>query len=216
MRIVIALLALLLTGLPLQAAERPYCNTSDFRSGAAFGLARGKGPGRIYFHKTDHRPPQCPQSGDACRSGYILPGQLVLTQRTQGELVCAIFPNGRGGTAGWMRKDALTMEKASIPRLSAWTGRWKQYDDPDNYFDLSVGNGALKVSAQAVNGFAHSPHIAEIVAEAKPKGDYVIFDDGCHVEARLIGPYLAVTDNDSCHPGRVNFKGIYRRAPAGR
>jgi hypothetical protein len=216
MRISIGLLALLLTVLPLRAAERDYCGTSDFRSGYAFGLARAKGPGRIYFHKTQYTSPQCPESGAVCRSGYVLPRQLVLTQRSRGKLVCAIFPNGKGGTAGWIRKDQLVTEKSSAPSLHAWAGRWKQYDDADNYFDLAVKNGTLTVSAQAVNGFAWSPHIANIEAQAKPRGDYVVFDGACHVEARLIGPYLAVTDDDSCHPGRVNFKGVYRRTVSRR
>jgi len=132
--------------------------------------------------------------------------------------VCAFYPNRVGGSAGWIRAGDLTrLADQHAHGLTAWVGEWR---DGDNSIRLSLKAGQLVAAGQAywpgaspeLKLFPGGPNIGEMAGAARPDGAKAVFDeDGCRVELRLIGPYLAATDNDQCGGMNVSFSGVYRR-----
>ena len=139
----------------------------------------------------------------------------MLTGRSYGAYVCVYFPvSGVSGreSLGWLRSsDLMTLPVPTTPGLEAWTGDWVEAEDK---IRLSVQGKNLAVHGEAiwyagVKG-VDDPLTAEVDGVGRPSGASVTFvDDGCRVQLRLIGPYLAATDNRQCGGVGVGFHGFY-------
>lgn len=94
-----------------------------------FGLARIIGSGKSQFYQDMDG---CPAKAARCLDRtYVVPGDQVVTGRSKGEFVCTYFPNGVGGSAGWMPRSRLAaLPVDPRPSLNRWLGRWT---DDDNY-----------------------------------------------------------------------------------
>jgi hypothetical protein len=188
------------------------CNGFSPSDAKGLSLMRATGAPRTYFLK-DKDAKGCPSDAKACHASYILPGQEVIADKRAGGFICAFFPNTSGGSAGWVRADALTpspVQPNLHPVPANWVGHWA---NGDNAIDIKLSGKALNGSGQAFwNGGNDNVHDGAFDGTAKPSGTDVSFKDGdCSVSATLFGDYLFVTDNDNCGGMNVSFNGVYRR-----
>jgi hypothetical protein len=188
-----------------------------FPAEEALGLARVSAKGRVRF--IDDSYAECPSAAPRCvGKSYVVSGDLALTGHSYNGYVCAFFPNRVGGSAGWLRPGDLTrLPDQRTPPLQSWVGEWR---DGDNEIRLSRKGNRLAADGLAFwparypdpKDSPGGPHDGEMGGTARPSGNSVVFEeDGCRVALRLIGPFLAATDNASCGGLNVRFDGIYRR-----
>jgi hypothetical protein len=215
------LLVLLLAFPALAQADEAMCRNGGFASAdpASFAIAKVTGAPRTYL-RSDAAP--CPNDTDACHTrAYVVPGDTVLTGAAQGGFVCALYPGKNGGSAGYVRRDEISVQpKDATPALSAWAGTWK---DGDDSITLRVNSGKLVAKGEAYWPSADpslkerpgGPNLGEMSGTAAPDGRTVVYAgkdaDDCRVTLTLVGPYLVATDNDNCGGMNVTFTGVYQR-----
>lgn len=214
-----------LSALPGVALAQDSADGGSCRNGAFpteqgdFAVARVTGEARLYLLGDLDG---CPAKGEpACRQrSYVVAGDTVITGRTHGSYRCAFFPNAVGGSAGWV--DAARLQPLPVqaaPALRDWAGHWSNGDDS---LVLRVRDGQLAVTGEAFWPSAkptpqrpYGPNLGQIDAVARPRGAVVDFvdsdDEGCQLQARLLGGYLIVSDNSGCGGMNVRFNGVYRR-----
>ena len=196
------------------------CRNGSFPEQAGgFGVGKVMGPERAYFIDDING---CPNDSAACREkSYVVTGDLVLTGRSKGVYVCAFFPNRGGGSAGWMRRDRLAAQPVdAAPPLSAWVGKWRNFDDT---IALKARGAMLEASGDAYWPSANpplslrpgGPNTGDFSGVAKPSGARVVFadkdPDGCKVTLDRVGPWLVAADNNNCGGNNVTFTGVYTR-----
>lgn len=155
----------------------------------------------------------CPAERATCRNdAAVTAGQTVLAGKAFGSFVCGYFP--ASGSAGWVPRGAVTtpsLQPSRDPALRDWTGEWR---DGGNSIMIAVSRGGLHAAGSAVwHGFGDNVHEGSFEADAKPSNNSVAFaEEDCRLQARLVGPYLVVSDNAQCGGMNVRFDGVYRRA----
>jgi hypothetical protein len=202
------------------AADTELCRNGSFPEQAvSFGLAKVVGAPRIYLRSD---MPPCPDDSTACRGrAYVVPGNRVLTGPTSGSYVCALFPDGNGGSAGYVRRDEIAPQPvAADPPLAAWAGKWRNFD---NSIALRVDGNALTASGSAYWPSANpsprtrpgGPNLGNMGGTATPKGNVVVFADddpaACRITLTLLPPFLLAVDNRNCGGMNVSFTGVYIR-----
>ena len=181
------------------------------------------GSPRLPFVKSRWEDADCPSAAEKCRSqAYLVPGDLVLTGRTRGELTCIAYPSAKARwTNGWVPTSHLKrVPRHPSPGVSAWLGKWKT---ASSHIEISpAGRGMLAVEGEALLQAAQNVHSGVIEAQVKPGRDLIAFADdgsipfesdkaGCQVRMQRVGAHLVVEDNGGCGGSMVTFTGLYRR-----
>jgi hypothetical protein len=151
----------------------------------------------------------------------VVSGDELLTGRSAGAYVCALFPGRGGGSAGWVQRARLqALPVEASPSLSAWAGHWANGDDT---ISLTVKGAALVADGNAYWPSAHpsasqfpgGPNLGDLSGTARPTGARLVFADldpqACSATLTLIGVLLVVSDNGACGGQNVSFSGVYRR-----
>lgn len=199
-------------------------------------------PGERRFFYRMGETPGCPALTQKCRrSGYVLPGDILLAWQSGGGFTAVEFVTAKGQHSyGAIETEALEPVAAqATPPLSAWIGGWSR-DSEANIVIKAIGRtGRLRVSGFAVwgmkdpvrvrNGGIHDGELEGIFVPSGAWGGVLEdgterldwqrafpfnSDDGydCQAQFRLLGPYLLVTDDgDHCGGVNVTFSGVYRK-----
>lgn len=210
-----------LVGSHANAADDMSCRNGGFPSEqSTFGQGKVIGSGHLDLLSDMDG---CPSSTKKCNGfGYVLPGDVVITGRSDGAYVCAFYPNRVGGSAGWVEKSRLSLMPVDTkPALKDWAGAWK---DGDNELHVSLSRGQLHVKGDAYWPSANpsqqdapgGPNIGSVDASAQPDGNKLQLAEGsdtysCKVTATLLGTRLIVDDNNNCGGMNVTFRGVYQR-----
>ena len=167
----------------------------------------------------------CPSPQAACRTrAYVVAGDRVITAGRSGDYICALFPNAKGDSAGFLPAARLVPTAIdAAPALRAWVGRWK---DGDDEIKLTIKGSRLVVDGSAcwpscnppLSERPGGPNIGELSGSAAPVGNHVVFSTGsgefdCTAKLALVGNVLVVSDNENCGGHNVRFDGVYRRVP---
>jgi hypothetical protein len=181
------------------------------------------------------RTPGCPSTGDACKlKAFLVPGDEVLVNATDGPFVCAIFKSQAGTeTRGWLPRAALELAAPEAAPAPKWAGKWRR--DRGAEIVLKSAGDEVKVSGTAIWG-ASDPervkrgavHEGELDDSGKPRGQVLAIgydpdrsgfppardaaSDGCAARLQLFDRYLMVKDNGKCGGANVSFTGLYVRA----
>jgi len=161
------------------------------------------------------------RKGSTCpwvRAGYVVSGDQVFASAPTNGFRC-IYVGSRGRlTAGFVPDAALAMAATSAAITPAWlNGRWS---DGVDLIVISEKNSGLTADGDGVwpaRNFTGWPPSREGSFQGVPRisgdrisGDTVTIADGiCRVAARRRGPYLIVSDSESCGGMNVRFMGIY-------
>ena len=175
-------------------------------------LGRATGAGRTYLLGDGEG---CPRQGATCRGdAFAAPGQALLLGLSRPGYVCAFAARRMPGNVGWIPVERLqpaTQPVDPAPPLAAWLGRWRQGDDT-----IALTPAGDRISAE---GEAYWPgknimpaNEGAFAGTASPSGNRLrIVADECEVEMILAGPFLVVTDNQTCGGHNVSFYGVYVR-----
>jgi hypothetical protein len=213
---------------PAQAVADPdYCHGVDFDMKRPLVVSRVTAPSRVSFVRGADENASCPSDAPVCRRpDYLVPGDLVLTGKTQRAYACAAYQSPlarrQDWTNGWLPASALApVASAPAPQDSDWTGDWVH---PGGSITIVKGDrGMLKVEGLQTYPAALNVHTGVLRASVTPAHDMIAFvedggtpfDEGtegdCLVRMRRVGPWLAVEDNDACGGSMVTFTGLYRR-----
>lgn len=182
----------------------------------AVGLATIGGSGRAYFIGDLDG---CPNAEARCRQrAYVVPGDRVVTGRSNGAYVCVYYPGRGGGTAGWM--EAARLVPAPVdpnPPRAAWLGNWSDEGNPRVTFerrgnDLAVEGEAFWPSRNpSPRDYPGGPNDGTIGETVQVNGNRARAAE-CHISFTLLGDFLVAADPDmQCGGLNVSFSGIYRR-----
>ncbi len=211
--------------------QQRNCNGVDWNDKQPLIVSKVTGPPRVNFVKSgyddDFKATTCPADTQACRlKSYLVPGDLVLTGKSQGAFTCVVYQSPRAAkqiwTKGWLPSTALTpVAPMPAPKLPDWIGTWS-HPGGDIAIKRAAG-GKLSVAGEMVMPTARDAHTGEIEAQVTPGKDTLAFvDDGsipfdrpdageCRVRMQRIGAWLMVEDNSGCGGAGVTFTGLYRR-----
>jgi hypothetical protein len=185
----------------------------------------------------------CPAAESACRlRAYVVPGDEVLVDATDGPYVCAFFKS-QGGTEtrGWLPRAALQIVPPEPAPARQWDGKWRR--DREAQIVITSHEDDVEVSGNAVWG-SYDPqrvrrgaiHVGDLNGKARPRGQVLAIGydpdrsafpsakdaapEDCAAKLELHGRYLVVEDNRGCGGLNVSFTGIYVRVkslkPLGR
>jgi hypothetical protein len=196
-----------------------FCENGLFPSEPPFGHARVAGKGRLYFQEDAEG---CPQTGAAscAKRAYVIPGDIVLTSKTQGKFTCAFYPSRGGGTAGWVESTRLApLPVDPAPKAAAWLGKWSSEGNPE----VTIRRRGTTI---AIAGESYWPSPNPPIEE-RPGGPNMGFvdgtlrltgnraeyadDDSCRIEFTLVGKFLIAGDNRRCGGMNVSFSSVYQR-----
>jgi hypothetical protein len=185
------------------------------------------------------RTPACPSAESGCRlRAYLVPGDEVLVDPTDGPYVCTLFKS-QGGTEtrGWLPRAAVQIARPEPAPLRQWDGKWRR--DRDAQIVIKSSQDELEVSGDAMWG-SRDPqrvkrgavHVGELSGKGKPRGQMLALGwdpdgstfsrpkdqapDDCAAKLDLYGRYLVVEDNGGCGGLNVSFTGIYVRVASPR
>ena len=217
-------LAALIACLGLTTYARADCRLGTFSyKPRVSGLAVVTGAGPLMFGIDGVG---CPSSQAQCLTrAYVVAGDQVLTAGRSGDYVCALFPNAKGGSAGYIPASRLAPRPIDVaPALRAWVGRWK---DGDDEIKLTIEGAKLVVDGSAcwpscnppLSERPGGPNIGELSGASAPTGNRIVFSTGsgefdCTADMSLVGGALIVSDNENCGGHNVRFDGVYRRVPS--
>jgi len=208
-------------------ADPEYCHGVDFDMKRPLVASRVTAPSRVYFVRGADENASCPSDAPVCRRpDYLVPGDLVLTGKTQPPYVCTAyqspFSRKQDWTNGWLPASSLApVAPAPAPKDSDWTGEWVH---PGGSITIAKGGGGmLKVDGLQTYPALLNVHTGVLNASVRPAQNMIAFnEDGstpfdqgtegdCLVRMQRIGPWLAVEDNGACGGVMVTFTGLYRR-----
>lgn len=218
-RLLTALPFLLLSATAAHAqVDEQWCRNGLFPSEPPFALGRIGGTGKAFFNNDMDG---CPWQGTTCKArSYVVPGDVVIINRTLNGYACAFYPSKGGGTAGWIESKRIElMPNDTNPPMASWLGNWSSADNPTVTITSEVG--ILNVSGEAYwPGREPSPdypsvHVGEIAGAITPSGNRARYSDGegCTVDFTLLGEFLIAGDNLGCGGMNVSFSAVYRREP---
>jgi hypothetical protein len=208
-------------------ADPEHCHGVDFDMKRPLVVSRVTAPSRVYFVRGADDNASCPSDAPACRRpDYLVPGDLVLTGKTQPPYVCAAYQSplarNQDWTNGWLPASSLApVAPSPAPKDSDWAGEWVH---PGGSITIAkAGGGVLKVDGLQTYPALLNVHTGVLNANVRPAQSMIAFnDDGstpfdqgtegdCLVRMQRIGPWLAVEDNGACGGAMVTFTGLYRR-----
>jgi hypothetical protein len=190
---------------------------------------------RLYYSSGSRKgASDCPSAADACRlQTYLLPGDEVLTNSTEGPYVCARFKSQKFvETLGWLPRAALDIIPTEHPSVGQWAGAWRR--DSQAKIVIKSDGDDVTVSGNATWG-ANDPqrvkrgaiNTGELEGSLRPRNNLLAIgydpdqsgfppaDDAapdiCTAELELYGRYLVVDDNGKCGGLNVTFSGLYVR-----
>jgi hypothetical protein len=215
-----ALIIPLLLALGITAAHAQddvLCRNGLFPSEQPFALARIGGKDRVFF---EDDMDGCPWRGSGCRTrSYVVPGDLVIINRTREGYVCAFYPSASGGTAGWIASRNVELLPNPInPPLASWQGDWTSNGVSD--ITIRLDGGALRVTGESFwpgpepSEMYPSIPIGELDGTIEPAGRRAHYSDDnlCEIDFTLLGDFLIAGDDRQCGGVNVSFSGVYRRA----
>lgn len=156
-------------------------------------------------------------------SAYSLPvktgTELVVKKQLKNSL-CAYDPITNN--SGWIPVGDVVIENpqpATTPSLAQWVGDWTAWGGSYTISINSTSTGnALHAEGNGEWQGAYSTHVGQFSSDATPTAEQATFIDGnppnpdtfdCQVIAKLVGPYLVISDNQNCGGVNVSFGGIY-------
>jgi hypothetical protein len=181
-----------------------------------------------------NRTPACPSAESASKlRAYVVPGDEVLVDATDGPYVCAFFKS-RGGTEtrGWLPREGLQMVPLEAAAVRQWAGNWQR--DREAQIVITSRQDEVQLSGNALWG-SYDPqrvrrggiHVGELSGKGQPRGhtlalgydpdrsDFPAAKDqapeDCAAKLELYGRYLVVEDNRGCGGLNVSFTGTYVR-----
>jgi hypothetical protein len=183
----------------------------------------------------DKRTPACPSTESACKlKAFLVPGDAVLVNATDGPFVCAMFKSQAGvETRGWLPRATLQIAPPEAAPAQKWAGKWRR--DRGAGIVLKSDGDNVKVSGSAIWGDSDpqrvkrgAVHEGELDDSGKPRGQALAIGydpgrsglappedaDGCAARLQLFGRYLLVKDNGKCGGANVSFTGLYVRVGA--
>ncbi|MGB9262386.1 MAG: hypothetical protein WCB55_19895, partial [Pseudolabrys sp.] len=92
----------------------------------------------------------CPTNKDVCRkNAFLVPGDVVLTGRTQGAFTCVAYQSfhtrKQNWTTGWLPTSSLApVEPIQSPKMADWIGSWSHPGRDDLDFAREGGKLASK------------------------------------------------------------------------
>ena len=223
-------LAVFTCGLSLSALAKSDPNTCigvDFDAKRPLTASRVTARPHVNFVKGSDDDAGCPADTEACRKkAFVVPGDIVLTGRTQGAFTCVAYQSfharKQDWTTGWMSTTSLTpVAPARSPKITDWIGSWTH---PGGTISISRGkNGALSIEGEQTYPAVGGAHSGVLGATVAPTQGMIAFaDDGstpfekgeegqCLVRMQRVGAWLLVEDNMQCGGSMVTFTGLYRR-----
>ncbi|SEQ88072.1 hypothetical protein SAMN05216548_108186 [Faunimonas pinastri] len=220
------IVAVLAVALP--SAATAACDLEDVLVDASRTATVKTPDKRVHFVQSGEFKNGCPALGSLCQlPTFVVPGDTVLTGKTEGEFTCASYVGAKGATTvGWIPTKALGFMSDEF--AGHWIG-------PEKDITIQPGEGSkLVVSGSATYGASDPDRVrrgaintGEIEGKIEPisgvlafgMGDedetlpYDVADEGiCEVRMLRRGPFLTVRDNGSCGGAGVSFTGIYTRA----
>jgi hypothetical protein len=190
---------------------------------------------RVYFVAgANARASACPSAASACRlRAYVMPGDEVLVDPTDGPYLCAFFKS-QGGTEtrGWLPRASLELVPAAPAPARQWDGNWQR--DREAQIVIKSRGDEVEVSGSAMWG-SYDPervrrggvHVGELSGTGRPLGQTLAIGydpdrsavppsqdqapDACAAKLDLYGRYLVVEDNRGCGGLNVSFTGTYVR-----
>jgi hypothetical protein len=190
---------------------------------------------RVYFVAgANARASACPSAASACRlRAYVMPGDEVLVDPTDGPYLCAFFKS-QGGTEtrGWLPRALLELVPAAPVPARQWDGNWQR--DREAQIVIKSRGDEVEVSGSAMWG-SYDPervrrggvHVGELSGTGRPRGQTLAIGydpdrsafppsqdqapDACAAKLDLYGRYLVVEDNRGCGGLNVSFTGTYVR-----
>jgi hypothetical protein len=223
-------LAVLTCSLSLSArseSDSNACTGIDFDAKRPLIASKVATRPHVNFVKGSEDDAACPGEKEACRKkAFVVPGDVVLTGRTQGAFTCVAYQSfharKQDWTTGWLPTSSLApMAPMRSPNMSDWLGSWSH---PGGTISISRGkNGTLSIEGEQTYpaaGGAHSGVLGAVVAPSQ--GVIAFVDDGttpfekaedgqCLVRMQRVGAWLLVEDNMQCGGSMVTFTGLYRR-----
>jgi hypothetical protein len=180
------------------------------------------------------RMPACPSAESACRlKTYLLSGDEVLVDATDGPYVCAFFKSQSGAeTRGWLPRARLQIAPPEPAPARQWDGKWER--DREAQIVIKSHQDEVEVSGNAIWG-SYDPqrvkrgaiHVGELSGKGRPRGQTLAIGydsdrsdfprakngapDSCAAKLELYGRYLVVEDNGGCGGMNVSFTGTYVR-----
>src|SRR5262249_37538033 len=223
-------LAVLTCGLSLPAraeSDTNVCTGVDFDAKRPLIASKVTTRPHVNFVKGSEDDAACPAEKEAGRKkAFVVPGDVVLTGRTQGDFTCVAYQSfharKQDWTTGWLPTSSLApVAPMRSPKMPDWVGSWSH---PGGTISISRGkNGALSIEGEQTYpaaGGAHSGVLGAVVAPTQ--GVIAFVDDGttpfekaedgqCLVRMQRVGAWLLVEDNMQCGGSMVTLTGLYRR-----
>lgn len=175
------------------------------------------GQTRTYFYSGDDHP-GCPALTPACRRGltYLSPGDVALAGATRGQFTWVTYPD-RTQVQGWLPSSGFSALPTPDQPTSAWIGDWVRDEKTKvtvkttrwtDFIELTAvwANPAGDNSGKIITG---SVDVVGKVWQGRARLDQG--GPGCHMQTRLIGPYLVISDNGNCMH-LATYTGVYRKA----
>jgi hypothetical protein len=222
----------LLFGALCLAGAAPASGSEDAKNCTGVGwddtrpltVAKVTAASRVNFLKSPYddrsTAASCPAAAKACRKkAYLVPGDLVLVGKAQGDFTCVTYQSPRAKRqtwiGGWLPSAALTPVAPTPSPASDWIGRWRQ---PGGFVEIKNGDGGkLRVegsmtlptpSGDYQNGDFHAQVAPSALIAFSDEG---VYGDGCRLRMQRIGASLLVEDNGGCGGAGVTFTGLFRR-----
>lgn len=178
------------------------------------------------YHEFTATGEACKTAGTCGSQGYLLAGDDVVVTQSAGAWACVSFTSS-SGKASWFRAVPLnTLKFKSGP--AALGGVWRV---EDNVLLLRPDAEELQVRGWAQWPWSSNPDPAvqqqikgggvnlgsiEASTPLKPNLTAARFAEGttaedCHLNVKILGPYLIAVDNNRCGGHNVTFSGLYRQ-----
>ena len=207
-------LAAALMAAPVPAVADPeYCHGVDFDVKRPLVVSRVTAPSRVYFvHGADENS-SCPSDAPACRRpDYLVPGDLVLTGKTQPPYVCAAYQSpiarNQDWTNGWLPASSLApVAPSAAPKDSDWTGEWAH---PGGSITIAkAGGGMLKVDGLQTYPALLNVHTGVLNANVRPAQNMIAIQRGRQHPIRP-GNRGGLSRADAAHRAMARGRGQWR------
>ena len=145
------------------------CRGVDFDTKRPLVASRVTVRPHVNFVKGSDDDAACPTNKDVCRkNAFLVPGDVVLTGRTQGAFNCVAYQSfhtrKQNWTTGWLPTSSLApVEPKQSPKMADWIGSWSH---PGGTISISRGEGGKLAS----KGNKYIPRRAVLTAECSGGG----------------------------------------------
>lgn len=209
----------------IQGNPDNWCREGFFTRDAknfGIGIVKGKKGTRVFFHEDD--TDKCPEGASCRTSSYVISDDIVITNRTRGDFVCAWYSGVNGNSkVGWLKRADLEFpEMVHDSSEPVWIGEWRYASNSISFTSNKLA-GSLNVKGNAVwKGLGDNVHVGELDGRFPIRNGVVEYSDGdsefdCKATMRLVAEkYLIVADNMNCGGANVTFSGIYRKVSSKR